>query len=128
KTRAHVVRRVRDQETRRRAAWNAAEGSRHRATMLVQSMYNGECEALTRKVIDLGLAGDLTALKICADRLLPPLKSRPIKFALPELRTATDALTALAAIAEGISNGQLLAEEAEVLTATVSTFIKAFAI
>jgi hypothetical protein len=65
------------------------------------------------------------ALKICMDRLLPPLKSRPVNFKLPTLRTTSDALSALTALVQGMSSGQLLAEEAESLTATISTFIKA---
>jgi hypothetical protein len=76
-------------------------------------------------VVELGLEGDTSALKICMDRLLPPLKSRPIQFKLPELHTTSDALSALAAIVEGVTNGRLLPEEAEALTATVATFIKA---
>ena len=67
-------------------------GSRHRATLLVESMYKGECEALTRKVIELGLAGDVTCLRIAMDRLLSPLKGRPITFKLPTLHTISDAL------------------------------------
>jgi hypothetical protein len=73
----------------------------------------------------LAKAGDTAALKIAMDRLLPPLKSSPIQFKLPELHTTSDALSALAAIIEGVTNGRLLPEEAEALTATVSTFIKA---
>jgi len=80
---------------------------------------------LVRKVIEAAKDGDMTAAKLCLDRLLPPIKSRPIRFELPELRTTSDALAALAAIAEGVTTGQLLPEEAEALTATVSTFIKA---
>jgi hypothetical protein len=80
---------------------------------------------LVRKTIELAKVGDVAALRLCLERLLPPLKSRPIKFALPELHTTSDALSALAAIIEGVTNGRLLPEEAEALTATVSTFIKA---
>jgi hypothetical protein len=35
------------------------------------------------------------------DRLLPPIKSRPISFKLPTLRTVSDALSAITAIIEG---------------------------
>jgi hypothetical protein len=93
-------------------------------TVFLESLLNGESEQLVRTVIEAAKAGDMAAAKLCLDRLLPPLKSRPIKFALPELHTTSDALTALASIAEGISNGQLLPEEAEALTANVSAFIK----
>jgi hypothetical protein len=46
----------------------------HRASrgMLPENLYKGECEALVRKVITLGLGGDVGALKIAMDRPLPP--------------------------------------------------------
>ena len=120
--------------TKRRGRWKPGEsgnlrgnhrGSKHRATLFAQALFDSECQALVKKTIELGLVGDVAALKICMDRLLPPLKSRPLRFKLPELRTVSDALSALAAIAEGLSNGQLLPEEGEVLSATVERFIKA---
>jgi hypothetical protein len=82
-------------------------------------------EALTRKVIELGLAGDTTALKIAMDRLLPPIKSRPISFKLPTLRTVSDALSAITAIIRGVTSGEILANEAQSLTDMVGIFIKA---
>ena len=100
-------------------------GSKHKATLFAESLLSGEAEGLVRKVIELAKAGDVGALKICRDRLLPPLKSRPVNFPLPTLRTTSDALDALTALVQGLSSGQLLAEEAESLTATISTFIKA---
>jgi hypothetical protein len=56
---------------------------------------------------------------------LPPLKSRPIDFKLPTLRTTSDALSALASIVQGLSSGQLLPEAVAPLAATISTFVKA---
>jgi hypothetical protein len=100
-------------------------GSRHKATLLAESLYKGECEGLVRKTIELGLAGDIGALKICMDRLLPPIKSRPITFKLPELRTVSDALSAISSIIEGVTSGQILADEAQSLTDIVSVFIRA---
>jgi hypothetical protein len=93
--------------------------------MLVQGMYGDEAQAITRKVIDLALAGDTTCLRIATDRLLPPLKSRPVNFSLPTIRTTADAMSALASLIEGASSGRLLAEQLEPLAATISTFIKA---
>jgi hypothetical protein len=99
-------------------------GSRNRASLLAESLLSGEAEGLIRKTVELALAGDVGALKICVDRLLPPLKSMPVNFPLPALRTTSDALAALTAIVQGMSTGQLLAEEAESLRETISTFIK----
>ena len=34
-------------------------------------------ESLTQKAIDLALGGDMAALRLCLDRILPPRKDRP---------------------------------------------------
>ena len=47
------------------------KGARHRATLAAEALLDGEAEALTRKVIELALEGNIFALKICLDRILP---------------------------------------------------------
>ncbi len=49
-------------------------GTKHRATIAAQTLLDGEVEALTRKAIDLALSGDIGALKLCLDRIIPALK------------------------------------------------------
>jgi hypothetical protein len=46
-------------------------GSRNRTTILMQSVLEADGEALARKAIDLAKGGDLTALRMCMDRLVP---------------------------------------------------------
>ena len=43
----------------------------------------GEGEALTRKAVELALAGDPTALRLCLERVLPPCRDRMVMFAFP---------------------------------------------
>jgi hypothetical protein len=61
-------------------------GSRHRTTLAIESLLDGEAERLTRKAVDLALAGDTVALRICLDRVAPPRRGRPVMFRLPEVR------------------------------------------
>ena len=42
----------------------------------VEELLDGEAEALTRKAIDKALEGDMAALRMCLDRLLPPRRNR----------------------------------------------------
>jgi hypothetical protein len=79
---------------------------------------------LIKKVVELGLRGDPTCLKICLDRILPPMKSKPIRFKLPALHTIGDAQDALAAIIAGTANGTILSDEAATLTNMVGAFVK----
>jgi hypothetical protein len=91
---------------------------------LVEAIYNGEAKELTRKAIEMALGGDSAMMKICQDRLLPPLKTRLLRLQLPQLTTAADAVNALAAIAQALANGQVLPEAASALTETVQAFLR----
>src|SRR5687768_16932362 len=54
------------------------KGSRNATTLAVESLLDGEAEALTRKAVELAIAGDIAALRLCLDRVLPPRKDRPV--------------------------------------------------
>src|SRR5215212_11725484 len=70
------------------------KGSRNRATLAVETLLEGEVEALTRKAVEMALAGDTTALRLCMDRIMPARKDRAVAFALPKLETPSDAVKA----------------------------------
>ena len=54
-----------------------AAGSRNRATLAIEALLEGEGEALTRKAIELAKAGDMTALRLCLDRLGAAAQRQP---------------------------------------------------
>jgi hypothetical protein len=98
------------------------KGARNKATLAAEALLDGEAEAITRKAIELALAGDVTALRLCWDRIVPARKDRPVTFALPKLEHANDAVTASAAIIEAIANGDLTPSEAAELSKVVDGF------
>lgn len=59
-------------------------GTLHKTTRLAKALLEGEAENLVRKCIELALAGDVTALRLCLERLIPKVEVR-------ESRTAYDA-------------------------------------
>ena len=73
----------------------------------------------------MALAGDPQAMRLCMERLLPPVKSRPFKFKIPELRTIADAQNALSTIIAGTAAGTILSDEAIVLSNIIASFVKA---
>jgi len=101
------------------------KGARHRATLAAEALLDGEAEALTRKAIELALAGDPIALRLCLDRILPPRRERPLRFVLPELRSAADAAGAVAAILAAVASGNACVAEASELAKLVDAFIRA---
>ena len=51
-------------------------GSRNKTTLAVDALLDGEAETLTRKAIELAKTGDVTALRLCLDRIAPVRKDR----------------------------------------------------
>jgi hypothetical protein len=47
-------------------------GTRNKATMAAQALLDGEADALTRRAVELALEGNMAALRLCLERLLPP--------------------------------------------------------
>src|SRR5918998_3546498 len=62
------------------------KGARHKYLLAMEALLDGEAESLTRKAIELALAGDTTALRLCLDRLAPPRKGRPITLAVGDVK------------------------------------------
>lgn len=75
-------------------------------------MLAGEHEGLTRKAIDMALAGDTTAMRLCLDRIAPPRKDAPITFDLPPIKTAADTVSASCALLQAVSEGEVTPDEA----------------
>jgi hypothetical protein len=100
-------------------------GARNRSTLAAAALLEGEAEALARKAVELGLKGDMTALRICLDRLLPRCRERPLSVGLPELKSAGDSVKAMAAIAEAVSAGNITLGEASEMVKVVEGFIRA---
>jgi hypothetical protein len=79
---------------------------------LLEELVAGEAEKVIQKFIELALAGNVRCLQWYVERLLPRRTGRPLDFTLPAVNDAHDIVTAMAAIATGVNNGSLTAEEA----------------
>ncbi len=100
-------------------------GSRNRATLLAEQLFDGECEALTKKAVAMALAGDAATMRLCIDRILAPRRGRGVRFELPVIHSAADLAPAMAAITEAAALGILSSGEAFELAQVVDTFIRA---
>lgn len=87
-------------------------GTRHKATQAVLALLEGQAQALTQRAVELALAGDSMALRLCLDRLAPPRRDSPVQFAMPRMASAYDAAEAAGAVLQAASNGELTPIEA----------------
>lgn len=99
-------------------------GARHKATQAALALIDGEGEALTRKAIEMALAGDSVALRLCLERLAPPRKDAPVRFDLPTMEGAESAASAMGAILASVSIGDLTPSEAGALAGIVEGYRK----
>ena len=97
-------------------------GARHKATLAAETLLEGEAEALIRKAVELALRGDVSVLRLCLDRIVPPRKDRPVCFELPAMNESKDAVTASAAIVAAVSAGELTPTEAAELSKVVDGY------
>src|SRR6516165_3215997 len=60
-------------------------GFRNKATLAAAALLDGEALGLTRRAVEAALAGDMLAMKLCLERVLPRCHERPVIFSLPSL-------------------------------------------
>ena len=110
-----------------RRGWCAGGRSKRagRATPAAAVLLEGEAGALTRRAVDLALAGDPTAMRLCPERILPPCRERSVKFALPPIESAADIASAMKAVTSALAAGVITPGEAERIAAVVDTFVRA---
>ena len=65
-------------------------GSRNKATLIIEQLLEDESEQLARKLINLAKEGDISALRLCMDRLAPVPKERNIHLDLLPGHTAEE--------------------------------------
>ena len=101
------------------------KGSRNQATLLAESLLEGEVEAVICKVIEKAKEGDMTALRLCLDRLLAPRRERRVAFELPaKIETAADAARASSAVLAECATGNLSPSEASEILALISSHVR----
>ena len=101
------------------------KGSLNATTLAAQALLDGEAEALTRKAIELAKGGDLAALRLCMDRLLPPRKDRPVSLDLPRIDGARDVPIAISALLAAVAAGELAPSDAGEVTKLLDAYTRA---
>ena len=100
-------------------------GSVNRSTRAAQLLLDGEATALTRKAVELALAGDPTALRLGLDRTVAPPRDRSVELPLPPIDSAADILGAIKAVADAVGRGGITPAEGFALSQMIESFLRA---
>lgn len=86
-------------------------GARNKTTIMAESIIGDKAEQLINKLVSLALDGDVTAIKICMDRLAPPQKERLLSFNMPDIKSPNDVYSASHSVLKAIASGELTLSE-----------------
>jgi len=89
------------------------KGARNKSTIAAEALLDGEAEALTRTCIEKAQEGDMAALRLCMERIVPARKSRPVSFQIPNIESPEDVLTAMQAVIKSVADGVTAPEDAQ---------------
>lgn len=101
------------------------KGTRNKATLVAEQLLQGELETICRRLLQEAVEGNMQAIKMVLDRVLPPKRNIPIIIDLPKLENSADALNAIAFVTMAVSRGDLSVEEGEALSRMIDVYIRA---
>ena len=102
------------------------KGARHKTTLAVQALLDGEAENITRKAIEAAMAGDITAIRLVLERILPARKDCPVMLELPAISNSGNVVELMQAVLDAVSNGEITPLEANALAGVVEQWRKTF--
>jgi hypothetical protein len=103
------------------------KGSRNRAGRLLDVRIAEHVEAISATLVRLACFGNVTALRMCVQRLSPPVKQARIAFELPAMASAADAACLHAAVLQAVSEGELSPSEGSEVSRLIETAARSFA-
>lgn len=100
-------------------------GSRNKATQAALSLMEGQLEQITQTLIDAALDGDMTAIRLILERLVPPCKEKALpQLNLPPVTDAASLPKLTAAILGAVADGRITPGEGQSLAALANTHAK----
>lgn len=104
------------------------KGKKNKSTLLAQSLLENDVEVICTRLLIEAKEGNIQAIKIVMDRILPARKELPIVLDLPEIKTPTDLLNAISAITTAVGSGIISPSEGEALSRIIDINLKAVAL
>lgn len=101
-----------------------AKGTKNRATIAAEQLLQNNLDNICLRLIEEALTGNMLAIKLVLDRVLPSRRDRAIDIKLPKLQTIEDALKTMTTIIEAMGNGKITPSEGESMSRVIDAFLK----
>src|SRR5216684_9416592 len=96
-------------------------GSRNKTTVACEQMLEGESEELLRVAVKLAKTGNIHALRLCLERIIPPRKERCINLELRPIASPQDLPIQFQDITTAIAEGRITPAEGESMSNILSS-------
>jgi hypothetical protein len=94
-------------------------GTRSKALRELDRLGAEGAEAVLRAVLTAAQNGDIAAATLILKRCWPEAKGRPVRLALPPIRTAADTVVAAATVVTEVSRGAISPEEGQAVASII---------
>jgi hypothetical protein len=109
-------------------------GSQNKATLAAATLLDGEALGLTLRAVEAALAGDMLAMKLCLERVLPRCHERPVTFSPPSLAAVgngeidepspQNVSRAMNAVTTALACGEITPGAAATIAGVCETFVR----
>jgi hypothetical protein len=96
------------------------KGSRNKVTAEALALLHQFKEPLIRKCMAKAMEGDVRALALCIERILPPLREPTVRLRMPKLENLKDTKVASQLIVKNLAKGNLTPNEAETIQGVIA--------
>jgi hypothetical protein len=101
-------------------------GSRHKTTIAMEALMEGQWEGLTKTAVAQALRGDTTAMRLCFDRIAPVRRGTHVEIPdFPKVESVADVPKALAVLVGAVTAGHLTADEAKPISDMLAAYVNA---
>lgn len=94
-------------------------GTLNKKTVLAMALLEQDLEEITKVVVDAAKGGDMQAARFIVERMVPPMRERPITIDLPVVGSAAGVSAAQQEILCAVARGDLLPAEGTTLASIV---------
>jgi hypothetical protein len=91
------------------------KGSRNKATLALQALFDDEAEVIGRKAVELAKQGDMAAIRLVLERIMPARKDMPVTFEMGRLERMEDITIFMQQMMQSVAGGDLTPQEAHIL-------------
>jgi hypothetical protein len=91
------------------------KGSRNKSTAAALALLGEHAEALMKKCIAEALKGNMIAMRLCIERILPALQEGTIKFKIGPTRTSEEVGQVQDTILQDVSKGRIVPEQGAIV-------------